>query len=301
VGWTKTHGFFIQMGGFMLYRDGLPVEVLTYKRFKKLIDRQEIDIPKITKRTINDKSKSDNFSKGFAVIQTTWFVVQCIARWVRSLPLVELEVVTLAFAVLNAITYALWLSKPQNVQEAIRIDHLKPDSDIEMLELSSHSVSRPIEHLPPNSQRPNPSDNRQSNNRQSCYEITEDLDPELILICLSCLIGASFGLLHVIAWNSGPTDLEQQLWRCSTLVIMIEPLLFIFTNRVAKLAQGARSRLWNRIGDVILMLTGLPFMIGLPLYTFARVVLLIKAFVSLRQLPPAAYCDVDWSSFIPHI
>ncbi|EKM82159.1 hypothetical protein AGABI1DRAFT_55347, partial [Agaricus bisporus var. burnettii JB137-S8] len=123
VGWTKTHGFFIQMGGFMLYRDGSPFTVLTYERFKDLIDKKVIDKPvKITERTINDKSKSDNFSKGFAVIQTTWFVVQCIARWARSLPLVELEVVTLAFAVLNAIIYALWLNKPQNVQEAIRID-----------------------------------------------------------------------------------------------------------------------------------------------------------------------------------
>ncbi|EKM82161.1 hypothetical protein AGABI1DRAFT_36338, partial [Agaricus bisporus var. burnettii JB137-S8] len=127
VKWTKTHGFFIQMGGFMLYRDGLPVEVLTYKSFKELIDKKVIDKPEITERTINDKSKSDYLSKGFVVVQTTWFVVQCIARWAGSLPLVELEVVTLAFAVLNAITYALWLNKPQNVQEAIRID-LKPNS-----------------------------------------------------------------------------------------------------------------------------------------------------------------------------
>ncbi|KAF7775862.1 hypothetical protein Agabi119p4_4255 [Agaricus bisporus var. burnettii] len=356
VRWTKTHGFFIQMGGFMLYRNGLPVGVLTYERFKELIDRQKIDVPRITERTINDKSKSDYLSKGFVVVQTTWFVVQCIARWARSLPLVELEVVTLAFAVLNAITYTLWLNKPQNVQEAIRID-LKPNSDIDYEKpepsIASSQSSSPLEPILPNSQLPYRSGGTQSWLRHHLLKdydrlqgsrcgllwfviyripyrlITSALRPmKKLIVCnpqdgpsprvpmfgyeipelphpalepyLPCLIGASFGLLHVMAWKSGPTELEQQLWRCSTLVITIEPLLFAVAKRLTSRKKAAFS-LWAGIGYVLIMLIWFPFIIGLPAYVVARVALFTQALASLRQLPPAAYCDVDWGSFIPHI
>ncbi|XP_006460427.1 hypothetical protein AGABI2DRAFT_203489 [Agaricus bisporus var. bisporus H97] len=358
VKWTKTHGFFIQMGGFMLYRDGLPVEVLTYESFKEHIDKKEIDVPRITERTINDKSKSDYLSKGFVVVQTTWFVVQCIARWARSLPLVELEVVTLAFAVLNAITYALWLNKPQNVQEAIRID-LKPNSDIDAdvkkpePSIASSQSSSPLEPILPKSQLPyrsggtqswlhhrllkdhdrlqgsrcgllwfviyripyrlitsalrpmkklivcNPQDGPSPRVPMFGYETPESLHPALEPY-LPCLIGASFGLLHVMAWKSGPTELEQQLWRCSTLVITIEPLLFAVAKRLTSRKKAAFS-LWAGIGYVLIMLIWFPFIIGLPAYVVARVALFTQALASLRQLPPAAYCDVDWGSFIPHI
>ncbi|TFK63221.1 hypothetical protein BDN72DRAFT_776182, partial [Pluteus cervinus] len=61
---------------------------------------------------INDKSKGDLLSKGLVASQTTWFVVECMARLHLGLPLVELEVITLAFATLNVVTYGLWWYKP---------------------------------------------------------------------------------------------------------------------------------------------------------------------------------------------
>jgi hypothetical protein len=59
--------------------------------------------------------------KLLVVVQTSWFVFQCLARWILHLPVTELEVMTLAFALLNIATYGLWWKKPQNVQVAIRI------------------------------------------------------------------------------------------------------------------------------------------------------------------------------------
>ncbi|KAF9474833.1 hypothetical protein BDN70DRAFT_779290, partial [Pholiota conissans] len=61
---------------------------------------------------IKDRSKGDAISKAFVLLQTMWFIAQCISRWLAKLPVTELEVVTLAFAMLNIITYALWWHKP---------------------------------------------------------------------------------------------------------------------------------------------------------------------------------------------
>jgi len=74
----------------------------------------EIDI---TKEAIEDKSKGDILSKGFAILQTGWFILQCIARKIQHLPVTELEVVTLGFAILNFATYRLWWNKPLDVRD----------------------------------------------------------------------------------------------------------------------------------------------------------------------------------------
>lgn len=113
--WSLTHGFFIQMGGFLLCERGVATQILDYPRFKHLLKKKAVDVPLLSKDDIQDHSKGDAISKGFVVLQTTWFVVQCTARVTRGLPLCELEVVTLGFAVLNAIIYGVWWNKPQGV------------------------------------------------------------------------------------------------------------------------------------------------------------------------------------------
>jgi len=49
------------------------------------------------------------------------------------------------------------------------------------------------------------------------------------------------------------------------------------------------------------MVTRIPltvlFILGIPVYVAARVILLVLAFVTLRSLPPAAYETVQWTSF----
>ncbi|TFK70479.1 hypothetical protein BDN72DRAFT_722282, partial [Pluteus cervinus] len=64
------------------------------------------------KNQVQDRSKGDFLSKGLVTLQTSWFTLECIARFQRHLPITELEVVTLAFAVLNIITYGFWWDKP---------------------------------------------------------------------------------------------------------------------------------------------------------------------------------------------
>ncbi|KAF8193348.1 hypothetical protein BJ912DRAFT_1141829 [Pholiota molesta] len=127
--WTLTHGFFLQMGGFLLSEDGRPTQILAGESARDQesriiwnIQNGRIDPPRLTEEDIKDRSKGDAISKTFIILQTTWFIVQCIARWSQRLPVTELEVVTLGFALLNGITYGLWWNKPQNVGRPVLLE-----------------------------------------------------------------------------------------------------------------------------------------------------------------------------------
>lgn len=83
----------------------------------------------ITKEEIKDRGRGDMLSKGLVVIQTGWFILQCIARRVQHLPITELELVTLAFAALNFVTYGLWWNKPLDVQCPLRVHRRVEESE----------------------------------------------------------------------------------------------------------------------------------------------------------------------------
>jgi hypothetical protein len=84
----------------------------------------------ITEKEIRDRSKGDILSKGFAILQTGWFVLQCIARRFQGLPITELEILTLAFAALNFATYGLWWNKPLDVQVPFLVRDVQGDHEV---------------------------------------------------------------------------------------------------------------------------------------------------------------------------
>ncbi|KIM26227.1 hypothetical protein M408DRAFT_73096, partial [Serendipita vermifera MAFF 305830] len=120
-GWTRTHGHFMIMGGFHLFRlpPGVSSVSLHAESSKSSDYILEVVVP--TEAEIKDKSKSDVLTKLIVLVQTMWFVLQCIARGAQHLPLTELEVVTLAYAMLNLFIYLFWWDKPQNVECPIRL------------------------------------------------------------------------------------------------------------------------------------------------------------------------------------
>ena len=123
-GWTKTHGHFIQMGGFMLFEGEIPKSVLTPKRFSELLTAGKIEFPTVTVEEIEDRSKADGFSKMIAFGQTLWFVAQCTARGAQHLDLTLVELLTLSLAVLNGLMYFLWWNKPLDVRCSVRVSLL---------------------------------------------------------------------------------------------------------------------------------------------------------------------------------
>ncbi|KAF8649493.1 hypothetical protein AX16_005762 [Volvariella volvacea WC 439] len=131
--WTRAHAFFLQMGGLVRRNDKGEYELVVRdwysEKLRTNLGTDFVQLPVIRKKEIEDRSKGDVLSKTLGVLQISWFVAQCIARRVEGLVLTELELVTLGFAVLNVVTYALWWDKPLNVgypiyfnQEGKRLD-----------------------------------------------------------------------------------------------------------------------------------------------------------------------------------
>ncbi|KAL5046486.1 hypothetical protein BDW71DRAFT_207279 [Aspergillus fruticulosus] len=87
----------------------------------------------LTENQIRDKNKSDSITKLITLFQVLWFVATCIMRAVNSLPLAQLESMTLSYIPLFAITYFFWWEKPKDVfaSTIVRL----PDMDPEQLRL----------------------------------------------------------------------------------------------------------------------------------------------------------------------
>ncbi|KAG2357370.1 hypothetical protein BDR07DRAFT_1612543 [Suillus spraguei] len=114
-GWTVTHGFFAWMGGFMLYVNDEPRGPLTPDELERFVDEESVEMPVIAEEDIEDRSKGDALSKGIAILQLAWFVLQLVARYVQNLPMTLLELDTLAVAALTCIAYGFWWKKPKDV------------------------------------------------------------------------------------------------------------------------------------------------------------------------------------------
>ncbi|KAF4616727.1 hypothetical protein D9613_008662 [Agrocybe pediades] len=130
---------FLQMGGLMLHDKGRAKQVLGWETLMHCYYQAgRIDLSSVTEASINDHSKADGLAKGLALLQTFWFIVQCIARFSdKSLVLTGLELATAALAVLSLIMYLLWWNKPFNAQIPIPITLLpKPRVDDRSLEES---------------------------------------------------------------------------------------------------------------------------------------------------------------------
>jgi hypothetical protein len=82
-------------------------------------------ISQFSEDDINDRTRGDILSKSIAVLQATWFVVQCIARGIQRLAVTELELTTLSLCSVSLITYVFWWHKPLDAKTQIRV-YLKP-------------------------------------------------------------------------------------------------------------------------------------------------------------------------------
>ncbi|KAF8154285.1 hypothetical protein B0H34DRAFT_721266 [Crassisporium funariophilum] len=143
--WTKTHGFFLIMGGFMLHENGCEPRPLDMRELEHLERENKVDWPSISEEEIEDKSKGDFLSKGIVVAQVFWFMVQCIGRGASGLVVTELEIMTLAFAAMNGVMYSLWWNKPLDVRCAVAI-HMKSPTvapvpeTLSMLEIKDDTI-----------------------------------------------------------------------------------------------------------------------------------------------------------------
>jgi hypothetical protein len=144
----------------------------------------------------------------------------------------------------------------------------------------------------------------------------------LALVVLTAINGS----VHLAAWQfEFATSTEKLLWQSSCIYIAayalsVLALAFLldlglsFCERITPTYHGRDQACTCRtcklllclvipllgLISVLYLLLNILVSIGLPIYVFARVFLVIESFISLRHVPIGVYAAVPWSNYIPH-
>lgn len=299
--WTRYHGFFAIMGGYVDIRSRpiLPTE-------------DGLRRVRISKKDIEDKSKSNFIARFLVLLQTTWFVLQTITRAVRHLPVTELELMTIAFVVLNVVTFYFWLDKPLDVQRPYPI-----------IDLAGSAYPTFLERIPPN--RFNYLPRKLAN---MGFGIQQPLDGlyrvstfysgppsyarTVRAACGAAVLAGLVGGIHCIAWSFNfPSTIEKILWRSSSVGATVMPLLlgiFHLLHISPFMQDDEQSRLRTYVNAKagspkwwVSWMVYFVYDVISYLYLFSRFILLVLPFVLLRSAISEAYRTIPWVTFIPHI
>lgn len=331
-GWTRTHGFFVIMGGFHLFqlpagasfitlhlKDSSPSTFVLPSGHHSRDDEvpicplQMVDLPvdilsmiAPTETELKDKGKSDRLTKFVVLVQTLWFAIQCIARGIQHLSLTKLEVVTLAYATLNLFIYLFWWDKPCNVECPVRIyktseaSHMKSQ---DVLKWKDHLLPRPLawifEYI--------------IGGQDDFVDFSKNpflpmfwsgrLEEGLLFEASMgpSILGAIFGAIHFIAWSyEFPTRAELVLWRISCVTMVAVPLvtaILCVTGRISH-SIGRRNPVWL---TAVTYFSYFSLAVSAWLYIASRITTLVMAFTTLRALSFTTFDTIDWTRFIPHI
>ncbi|KAJ6565522.1 hypothetical protein DFH09DRAFT_1363750 [Mycena vulgaris] len=287
---TFTHGFFFSMGGFMS-QNGHPITTLKQLEDPLLGPEYLSAIRKVKVGDITARSKGDALSKGIALMQGLWFITQCLARIHQHLPVTELEVATLAFAIVNIFIWSIWWKKPLDVEQPIWIGPVEeapePGSTSQHLGFWYRlygTVTGYYEDYNPMVSTSVPS--------FWSMEITVNYGIRRALN-MECFVGIIFGAIHCAAWNADfPSTDEMWMWRACSLIVTAIPVILALSPILGVTTDN---------DDVAVTIFAAILLAGIPTYIIARLFLLTLPFTALRALPPGAFADVNWSVYIPHL
>lgn len=116
--WTKTHGFYAEMGGYRVKEDvpGGQTYIFRSEELAWLCKNNLITLPEVSLDELNDRSNADWVAKGIACVQSVWFMFQICARINQKLPITTLELLTVAFISCTGLTYCFWWHKPMDLE-----------------------------------------------------------------------------------------------------------------------------------------------------------------------------------------
>ncbi|KAI0062789.1 hypothetical protein BV25DRAFT_1825333 [Artomyces pyxidatus] len=281
--WTIRHGFFVIMGGFHYYENGDPKHPLSRFDVVKLVEAGALVPP--TEDEIRGWSQGDALSKGLAVVQTLWFVIQCIARRVEGLPITQLEVMTLAYTTITVAMYAFWWSKPQNIGSPVRVavrnlpvqKKVEGDAWIGRFLAVVGGGQDVLTNL------------RREPKVPTFYGGSADgSDNDIFADIIALTVAMVFGVVHCAAWNyTFPSRVEEVIWRVSSIAIVAVPgaLMFSVSALVMDILDSQNSVLTGAVAIVMTII----FILSAPIYIGARTLLFAVSFTTLRSLPYEAY------------
>ncbi|KIJ10404.1 hypothetical protein PAXINDRAFT_86139, partial [Paxillus involutus ATCC 200175] len=277
--WTRTHGFFALMGGFVI-QDGPQQKTLRPCNDLQYLRDEIVVNPEIMKEEMSNKSKCDGLGNALLVVQLLWFILQVVARASNHLAITLLEINTLALAALSPPLFFFWWSKPM-AAACPHIFYLKDVPETSSTEILPHHQENAITVSP----------------KRGWWDETiggaldDDVDKDgLYSFGAFFIVWVIFGGLHLIAWNfQFPTQAERIIWRVASLTLVTAPCIVFLGLVLGKTVA--------RDDDVPGVITTIMFIIGVV----ARFVLLVLMLASLRDLPSSTYQTVSWTSYVPHL
>ncbi|KAK0183762.1 hypothetical protein F5146DRAFT_1147062 [Armillaria mellea] len=311
---TLTHGFLVSMGAFV-YSDRCPVTRQNLKDDRSLV----YELSQIKREEIKEHSKRDGLSKGLAVVQATWFLIQCATRLILHLPVTVLEAVAVGYAIFTVINYVAWWDKPLGILIPFQARALSPPNPhivsprgmlsrlfpqqwnreylldwVDFHLLSTFFGGDVMEEVAgPSIEEDTPRLwSGHKNNTSLFYVVTG-----------GALLTTLFGAAHFAAWFSHfATSTEKILWRAASLYITLIPMpLILMVLAVEKSAarlgldEPGNGNPWfagtYRLLWILFYLT----------YIISQGFLLLEPFFAMRSLPHGAFVDIAWTHFLPHV
>jgi hypothetical protein len=289
------------MGGFHYFegseKAGAPcnaVHPLRYQDVISMIKNETIFLP--PEEEIQDKSKSDWLAKTIVLLQTLWFVTQCIARGIENLPTTELEIITLAYTAIYVGMFIAWWDKPRNVDCPIRVFQKPVEKD------EANTLNWFWAMINPIIGGQDYAVNLHERTKVPMFYSGKPGDKEIYPADgITVAAGAVFGAIHCIAWFFDfPSHTELFLWRLSSVAITAVPALLILFLVLGVSIFQYKYRVPQWVGFFLRVPYILTPLLGL-LYVTARVTTIVLAIVDLTSLPPGAFQAVHWTTLIPHL
>jgi hypothetical protein len=310
------------MGGFLLYVNGKPRATLAPRELRRFVRDGSVDMPDIMQAEIEDRSKGDALSKGVAILQLAWFVLQLVARYIQNLPITLLEVDTLAVAALTSTAYGWWWKKPKDVGRPCPVYWKLASPPILTYEyvVNLFLADTILIHL--HTSQPHilldTGDEGSSSDGPKLFDplfsllglhslvspsaIRSRRVPSLggytkthgrIILVVGCFSGIVFGAIHCMGWDYFVKEhTEQVLWRVASIAILCAPILTLIGYWYSHV-DWYSEHLEHFLSFVLLL--------SYFAYIVARFTLIVLILLSFRSLPSGVYDTVAWTEFIPHL
>jgi hypothetical protein len=314
-GWSLTHGFFVNMGGFAIRCNETPNQNPSTKNpstppiqtppihlsgdsLLALLEGEHngsIKAPHLSQAEIEDRSKSNLFAKGVVVLQVLYYCGSCLLRLIHQLPVTQLEIGTFGFAVCSVISFFVLFPKLRSVNTTTVIAELTvavPDdiADIHYKECRKRSAI--------------------VNNSGIQPDYTDCTVP-----VLAALLGAVYIVGTGVTHFPSPVDLW--LWRsCAIISAVSLPILWIFMaifleplkrpsiplprrSNTGVNVQRRNNGADSEADDTPSLCAKLFLALCVVLYCISRIVLMAEMVRGLFYLTPDAF-KATWAASLPH-
>lgn len=247
--WTLEHSYYAQMGG-LRYRDSWDIEneymwteSCRNSLWTSIGDKEgggTVESARaltqlvLAKEDIKDKSKADLLSRGIAVTQVSWAILNIVVRHATKLPITQMEIATVASAAIAALTYLVNWWKPKDVARSTLLELKGAYMMYHDQKMFNEDRRLSLLHriLPSTLGRGRGKysleDRARVPNDFCSFEGDSDL---FFLLGLSSL---GFGGLHCLAWKSEfPTKVEMYCWRTASLISAFLPAVALILSALS--------------------------------------------------------------------